>query len=570
MSDMLAAALGYAMADVAVLPLHTPRSGRCSCSSGRGCPHPGKHPRTVNGKDDASTDVAVIGEWWARWPDANPGIVVPDGFAIIDVDRPDAMRGVPLPPTLIARTARGGHYWYTLPAGAQPRPRPGADVRLARKHYVVAPPSLHASGVRYEWLDRFDLALAQPLPDAWAQPVAAADDEPRERYRLPAVIETGDRHSELVRYGGALRAYIEDDALVRAALADANRTRCREPLPARELDDLVADVLRRYRPAPTVILDLRDDESEPDAEPPGTASWTRLPPEERVTTPPRLAEPYICDSRTMWFGAGGVGKGALAAAAAAALATGDDGYLPGCRIVRTARVGILDYEDNRDEWADRLQRLGLAPASMPYLAGRAPLTRRGGLDRARAWVRDEGVELVLVDSAIPAAGVADAMKPEGPTAYYLALAELAVPSWTLAHVPKAQAAADHPFGSTYWSTPQRLMWRVEKVETADAARHVVRLVNTKHSRWPWAPSTVLHVEWGEWLRVRPTGVLLTDDAFPLIDRIVAALTAQGRPLTADELAQLVDSTAQAIREQARRHPHRVSPDGGRPQRYVLP
>ena len=48
-----------AMADVAVIPLHTPKDGRCDCLAGRQCPHPGKHPRTANGLDDATRDKMI-------------------------------------------------------------------------------------------------------------------------------------------------------------------------------------------------------------------------------------------------------------------------------------------------------------------------------------------------------------------------------------------------------------------------------------------------------------------------------------------------------------------------------
>src|SRR3712207_7646159 len=35
------------------------------------CKHPGKHPRTLHGSKDATSDPDVIREWFTRWPDSN-------------------------------------------------------------------------------------------------------------------------------------------------------------------------------------------------------------------------------------------------------------------------------------------------------------------------------------------------------------------------------------------------------------------------------------------------------------------------------------------------------------------
>ena len=547
MSGNLTWALAYALAGVRVLPLHTSSDGRCSCHTA--CPKPGKHPRTEHGLTDASTDPDTIGRWWRQWPEANIGGVVPDGYAILDADT----RDVELLPTLRASTGRGSHNWYTVSNGTKALGRPGVDVRHAGANYVVLPPSLHPSGVRYAWEGTFDLAAAVPLPAEWTQ--AARVSEPGERFALPDVIADGSRNTTLTSYGGALRRDVKDDAIIRAALVDANRTRCQPPLPADELDTIIRSVLR-YEPVRPVVLDLAD---EPEA-------WTRLPPLERVPPPPKLLDPYVCNSRSILFGAQDAGKSALVAAGVAALHTGDAGYLPGCKVDKVVRVGILDYEDNLDEWAERLHRLGLNPGEVPYLDGRRPLTKAAGLARAADWIKDEGLELVAIDSVVPAAGIADAMKPEGPTAFFDALKKLRLAKWLLAHVPKDQALAKHPFGSTYWSTPSRLNYRVERIE--HPKDHLIRVVNTKHSRWPETAPLVLRFDWGgDGLRVQPTGVVLDDTAYPLIDRIVAAIQAAGQALTADELAECVGSTADAVRTQARRHPHRVVSDDGRPHRY---
>ena len=62
-----------------MLPLHTPTGTGCSCND-LACRSVGKHPRTRNGKDDATTDLEQVGSWWEIWPDANIGLWCETGF----------------------------------------------------------------------------------------------------------------------------------------------------------------------------------------------------------------------------------------------------------------------------------------------------------------------------------------------------------------------------------------------------------------------------------------------------------------------------------------------------------
>jgi hypothetical protein len=148
----------YATSGLAVLPLHSIRSGRCTC--GRACTSPGKHPLTHHGKDDATTDPEQVMRWWDRWPWANVGIRPPAGVIVLDVDPRNggavALRELcrahaQLPQTLTARTGSGGlHIWLGYAGRARGQLCRGVDVKT-ESGYVVAPPSLHASGCRYEW-----------------------------------------------------------------------------------------------------------------------------------------------------------------------------------------------------------------------------------------------------------------------------------------------------------------------------------------------------------------------------------------------------------------------------------
>jgi putative DNA primase/helicase len=138
------AALKYAQAGFRVFPLQ-PR---------------GKEPATPNGFKNATTDADQIREWWTWEPESNVGIATgkqPAGWylTVVDLD-PDKMsaEAPDLPPTATVLTGGGGKHLYYRTAtevrNSVSQVAPGIDVR-GEGGYVVAPPSIHASGARYVW-----------------------------------------------------------------------------------------------------------------------------------------------------------------------------------------------------------------------------------------------------------------------------------------------------------------------------------------------------------------------------------------------------------------------------------
>lgn len=163
-------AVAYAEAGALVLPLHTPANNamHCSCNNKR-CEHPGKHPRTMHGKDDATSDVETVARWWSMWPIANIGIRPHPGQIVLDVDprnggdvqiRAMVERYGPLGTTRSAITGGGGaHIWFLLAGDVRGELCPGVDLKT-HAGYVVAPPSLHVSGKHYTWW------ITGPIADA--------------------------------------------------------------------------------------------------------------------------------------------------------------------------------------------------------------------------------------------------------------------------------------------------------------------------------------------------------------------------------------------------------------------
>ncbi len=185
------AALSYAARGWAVLPVHTPLTqGGCSCEQDCGA-SAGKHPRTRHGLKEASCSPDRIWSWWRRWPEANVGICTgrASGLVVLDVD--DRHGGDAsletleatydqLPPTLTVHSGGGGRHLYFqhpgvyIPNSAQLGGLSGLDVR-ADGGYIVAPPSLHQSGLRYRWEEpRHPLAT---LP-AWLGELLAPPEHP--------------------------------------------------------------------------------------------------------------------------------------------------------------------------------------------------------------------------------------------------------------------------------------------------------------------------------------------------------------------------------------------------------
>lgn len=178
MSHHLEAAVFYARRGWPVFPLHGICRGRCTCAR-RDCSSPGKHPILRGGFHGASSDTRMADTWWRRWPSANIGIRTgaASGIMVIDIDLPTAMPALEsveaiLPWTLTGLTGGGIHLFYSSEdpdlrnsAGGLPgidEDLPGIDLR-ANGGYIVAPPSIHLIGLRYEWLDS-DVKIA-PAPE---------------------------------------------------------------------------------------------------------------------------------------------------------------------------------------------------------------------------------------------------------------------------------------------------------------------------------------------------------------------------------------------------------------------
>ena len=217
----LQAALTYASAGWAVLPVA------------------GKQPLTRHGVHDSSVEEPQIRRWWLRWPEANVGIATGavSGLTVVDVDVDRGGReslesirtsGRLLPETLRADTGGGGfHLFYRQPSGLAVSNTAGRLPNVAGAlsgidlrgdgGYVVAPPSVHASGRSYRWSPERSSGLAVLPRWLWPRPPPPTATAVA-HYRSAGASTYG--HAALVREIYAVRRLVvgqRNDGLNRAA-----------------------------------------------------------------------------------------------------------------------------------------------------------------------------------------------------------------------------------------------------------------------------------------------------------------------------------------------------------------
>ena len=230
-----AAALGYAELGYHVFP----------------CKPREKVPLTKRGWQDASRDERQILQWWDRWPNANIGIACGlSGAAVLDIDSKHgadpreviAQLALDDYPTIWTGEApdpcdefpnslagvRGAQIPFRADLPTRETTIPGVEIRGAGA-YVVAPPSVHPSGVPYEgtWpavpeLPR-DPGLDSILSEAAGRAaMAPTDDE---------VLDQGGRHEALLAWATSrLTAHGILDGIALDAMLGHNLRVCRPPL----------------------------------------------------------------------------------------------------------------------------------------------------------------------------------------------------------------------------------------------------------------------------------------------------------------------------------------------------
>ncbi len=419
--DLATAALEYAARGWLVVPLHSPTVHGCSCGRAA-CASPAKHPRTVHGLKDASRDPVTIREWWGRWPDANIGIVTgpESGLLVLDVDGKLGeeslidfeRRGFHLPDTYTIRTGGGGQHPYFLwPEGTDVRNSagkiaPGLDIR-GQGGYVVAPPSLHASGARYE----INESAIPPVPaPEWLLSLIQAQTSPQTGQSAPAAgavagtpIGKGGRTKHLVSLAGTMHKRGMDPAAIEAALLAENAAKSYPPLPEEKVKAIARDIPARY-PNPKERMACESVETSQGG---STGGYTLVPLRELMARPDApvndlLAGRLVCGTVSVIVGKPKAGKSTFARNLAFAVSTGRS-FLGSDTL--QGEVIYLALEERPEEIKADFQAMGAA-GDEPILIHAADTPEAAMLELVEL-VRRRKPRLVVIDPLFRLARIRD-------------------------------------------------------------------------------------------------------------------------------------------------------------------
>lgn len=268
--DLCNAALEYAARGWPVLPCHSAPGGKCSCDKfpcGTANRKAGKHPRTLNGVKDATTDVNQITAWAMRYSGCNWAVATgpESGIFALDVDGATGRASLavletqygPLPTTLVSLTGRadgGEHRVFRYPVGRMIRCDSGnnggklgkgLDVRGAGG-YVIVYPSIHASGNHYTWQ-----TPDVPIADApnWLLDLLSEEETTGRTRSNGARIPMGQRTPTLFREGCSLRGRRgATQAEIEAHLLQMNAERCDPPHGESRIKKLAQQICAQYPP----------------------------------------------------------------------------------------------------------------------------------------------------------------------------------------------------------------------------------------------------------------------------------------------------------------------------------
>lgn len=249
MSKMIDYALWYAEQGLAVFPIK----------------YKGKTPITTSGFKEASTDPRVITEWWTAHPHANIGIATgkaSGGVFVIDLDVNedtgvngyDSLRdwereNGSLPDTALSLTGRGGnHIFYrsNRPVSSRIGVLDGIDVR-GDGGYIVAPPSLHSSGNRYQWEQEIEEYGIADADENVYKLLALGKSEEGARFQVGETIGEGKRNETLYKMACSFQAKGMADETILLAIQSENRQKCNPPLEDDEVLRIVESALTKKK-----------------------------------------------------------------------------------------------------------------------------------------------------------------------------------------------------------------------------------------------------------------------------------------------------------------------------------
>lgn len=253
---LLGEALDLASMGFRVHPVRPFVDGRCECMA---CSSPGKHPRLANWPTAATDQKSIIELWWGDlYPRDGIGIATGRGTVVIDLDGAGAVSSWGEPSTWMARTGSGGqhHYFHSdepIPNSVR-KLGPGVDVR-GEHGFVVAPPSLHKSGNRYEWLRQEGSlpelpgsimeAIQREEVSEWKASEFRDTDNGLAVWPWGYVAEGDGRNNRMASFVGKLLKEGASPDMAYGVARTANESYCLPPLSEGELSTIMRSIVGR-------------------------------------------------------------------------------------------------------------------------------------------------------------------------------------------------------------------------------------------------------------------------------------------------------------------------------------
>jgi KaiC/GvpD/RAD55 family RecA-like ATPase len=408
----LKAALEYAERGWPVVPIHWPEGDKCSCGKAD-CQSPAKHPTTLHGLKDATTDKKIIKAWWQKWPKANVAILTGkvSGIMVLDIDprnggdasvkKLERLGNLPITPT--AFTGGGGLHYILQ--------HPGNGTRIGNKSklggfegidfkadggYILAAPSKHISGGKYSWKYPHIGTKIVPPPQ-WLQRIIDAEvSHPINRVKSPTNnpwaemwrgVPDGERNNTAAKLAGRLvgRGLQEEEVI---EILELWNTQNKPTLPDYVIKTTVQSITRKEQQKPTTV-GVMPAEFLINAE---------------IERPPEIITKgvFMEGSGMILTGESGIGKSLLTLEFAIKISKGLS--LWGYDVVKPRKIIFIQKENPEYTVQTRLKRImrGLSVNHLPNIQlvdrkFRADLGNSMDLKKITDLIEKSGAEIVILD-----------------------------------------------------------------------------------------------------------------------------------------------------------------------------
>lgn len=382
---------------------------------------------------------AQINEWFAD-PSQGIGVVcgkVSGNLVCLDFDTVGAYEEFVIQhPWVVdfptASSARGKHVFFRSSETVKSGPLyfKGFDGKagdlIAERKFVVLPPTIHPTGIQREWV----MPIGNRLPQAKLSDFKLINPPSKSKN---GAFEEGDRHESLLQYAVKLAQEQTPALYLPTLVRQANRDKCRPPLPAAEVDGIVQFVLENcvittpmprqgvsddsYRAKESVITSPSLGEGGDD-----DARFGHL-----FTAAPEYMECAPSESILEWLVEGMLplsylvilgatskaGKSCLATHLAHAVCTGSE-FLD--HQTRKGSVLWLAYEENEAERRMILEHYRPVADQLFITHDKILVDSQSGIEGLRYWIQRTQAALLVVDPlycAVGAESMSDGRKARG-------------------------------------------------------------------------------------------------------------------------------------------------------------